>query len=97
MTTENGSSYSQSYVHLSQQELIFESDAEWVLSVLNSKAFKRILNYFRIDSAGAFQFENRVISVADEIEKDLKLKELGVMFPAGYLNEKYGVQMEGAI
>ena len=93
MTTENGSSYSQSYVHLSQQELIFESDAEWVLSILNSKAFKRILNYFRIDSTGAFQFENRVISVADEIEKDLKLKELGVVFPVGYLNKKYGVEV----
>lgn len=91
MTTENGSSYSQSIVHLSQQELIFESDAEWVLSLLNSKEFKKILRYMKINDAGEFSFENQVISLQDEIEKDLKLKELGVVFPVGYLNKKYGI------
>lgn len=97
MTTEDGASYSQSMVHLSQQELIFESDAEWILSILNSAAFKRIMAWFRLDTSGEFQFENQVISIEKEIEKDLKLKELGVVFPAGYLNEKYGVEMEVSI
>lgn len=93
MTTEDGASYSQSVVHLSQQELIFESDAEWVLSVLNSKEFRKILKFTGIIANGVFEFENQVISIEKEIEKDLKLKELGVIFPAGYLNEKYGITL----
>jgi len=90
MTTEDGSSRSQAEVHERTQESIFDADAKYVLDVLNwemSEAFSQ----FGI-AGGKWKYaESSTQKQMEEIERDLKLKELGVMFTNEELRLKYGL------
>lgn len=94
MVTESGSSRSQSEVHERTTANIYESDATYVLDALNYEFADR-LPLFGKNPKGKFIFEENH-SEADmaELDKDIKLKSLGLNLTPEYLAEKYGYPEE---
>jgi len=94
MVTDDGSSRSQSEVHERTTANIYESDATYVLDVLNYQ-FADKLPLFGKNSNGTFAFEeNHSAEDMTELDKDIKLKSLGLNLTPEYLAEKYGYPME---
>jgi len=91
MTTEDGSSRSQAEVHERTQDDIFDADGKYVLDLLNHK-FDTALSGYGIEG-GTWEFvESNTQQQMDEIERDLKLKELGVIFTNEEIREKYNLK-----
>ena len=92
MTTEDGSSRSQAEVHERTQEDIFDADGKYILDMLNWEFYEIFTNMFGLPTGGRWKFsESTTQKQVEEIEKDLKLKELGVMFTDQELRLKYGL------
>jgi len=90
MTTEDGSSKSQAEVHERVQDDIFDNDAQYVLDTFN-KDFKYVMEAFGF-IGGLFAYsESATAKQTEEIERDIKLKELGVMFTDKELRTKYNL------
>jgi phage gp29-like protein len=89
MTTDTGSSRAQAEVHQDQQGTIEQADKEFVLNYLNY-IFTDYLWIWGINPGGMFDFKES-LDVAGELEKDLKLKELGVI-NTSELYEKYSIE-----
>ena len=90
MTTENGSSRSQAEVHERTQEDIFDADGKYVLDVLNYEFYEVLNQLFGLPEGGRWSFvESNTLKQVEEIERDIKLKELGVMFTDAELRQKY--------
>ena len=90
MTTEDGSSRSQAEVHERVQDTIFDSDGKFILTLLNYDLAHIMASYGV--SGGRWKFvENSTTKQSDEIERDLKLKELGVIFTDAELRLKYDI------
>jgi hypothetical protein len=90
MTTEDGSSRSQAEVHERVQDDIFDNDAQYVLDIFN-KDFMLIMESYGF-KGGRFAFtESATATQTEEIERDLKLKELGVIFTDQELRIKYNL------
>jgi len=91
MTTEDGSSRSQAEVHERTQDDIFDADGKYVLDLLNHK-FDTALSGYGIEG-GTWEFvESNTQQQMEEIERDLKLKELGVVFTNEEIREKYNLK-----
>jgi hypothetical protein len=94
MVTDDGSSRSQSEVHERTTANIFEMDATYVLDVLNYQ-FADKLPLFGKNPTGKFAFEeNHSQQELTELDKDIKLKSLGLTLSPEYLAEKYGYPPE---
>jgi hypothetical protein len=92
MTTEQGSSRSQAEVHERTQAEIFAADDRYILNFLNYE-FYDFHKMFSLPSEGRWSFkEDSSVKQLREIEKDLKLKELGYTFTAEQIAEKYGLE-----
>jgi len=90
MTTEDGSSRSQSEVHERQQETIFDSDAKAELDFLNFD-FYELNEAYGIPNGGEWRYKlNTSSQLQDTLEIDKGLKELGFNFTQQYLSETYG-------
>ena len=90
MTTEDGSSKSQAEVHERVQDTIFDSDGKYILTLLNYDLAEVMASYGV--SGGRWKFvENSTTKQSDEIERDLKLKELGIVFTDAELRLKYDI------
>jgi len=90
MTTEDGSSRSQAEVHERVQDTIFDSDGKYILTLLNYDLAEVMASYGV--SGGRWKFvENSTTKQTEEIERDLKLKELGVIFTDAELRQKYDI------
>lgn len=90
MTTSDGSSRSQAEVHERTQDDIFDSDAKYILDVFNYELYD-IMLMLGLPEGGRWQFvENTTSNQIEEIEKDLKLKDLITINPV-YFYEKYNV------
>ena len=90
MTTEDGSSRSQAEVHERVQDTIFDSDGKFILTLLNYDLAHIMASYGV--SGGRWKFvENSTTKQSDEIERDLKLKELGIVFTDAELRLKYDI------
>ena len=88
MTTEDGSSRSQAEVHERTQNDIFDFDGKDVLNSLNYD-FSEALGL----SGGEWSFvESNTQQQMDELERDLKLKELGVVWTDQELRQKYNIK-----
>jgi phage gp29-like protein len=91
MTTEDGSSLSQSEVHAAQQHILLNADKRYVLNFLNYK-FNKFMPMFGAPEGGYFKFiESDSLSLSEQLDNDLKLQQLGVVFDEKYLREKYGI------
>ena len=90
MTTEDGSSRSQAEVHERTQEDIFDADGKYVLDLLNY-TFNDALAMYGVRGGQWAFVESNTQQQMDEIERDLKLKELGVIFTNEELRLKYGL------
>lgn len=89
MTTEDGSSRSQSEVHERVQETIFDADAKAELDWLNYH-FYEIQRLYDIPDGGKWEHvESATLKQLEEVELDLKLRELGLEFDADDLRERY--------
>jgi len=91
MTTEDGSSRSQAEVHERTQESILDSDAKFLLDVLNYEMFE-MLPAFGIAQNGKWQYmESATTKASQSVDLDLKIKELGYNFTPEYIAEKYNL------
>ncbi len=91
MGIEDGSSLSQAEVHERTMGKVFAADEEYILDVLNYQ-FSDYLELWGKKITGKFKFENdNSDQETKEIEKDLKLQQLGVIFTPEYLAEKYEI------
>jgi len=91
MTTDDGSSRSQSETHERVQETLFEGDSKMVIDVLNYD-FTEVLPMYGIPGGGTWRFiENTSIKRMQQAELDLKLKELGFIWTTEQLKERYGL------
>lgn len=91
MTTEDGASRSQAEVHERTQDTIFDGDAKYFLNVLNYQ-FYEIQAMFGIPQGGTWQYaDNNSAKAIRELEKDKMLRDLGYVFTAAQLEEKYGI------
>lgn len=94
MGIEDGSSRSQAEVHERTMGGVFESDATFVLDVLNYEFIDK-LPLFNKQAKGKFIFaESHTEEDMDELNKDAKLKSLGLNLTPEYLAEKYGIPIE---
>ncbi len=92
MTTQDGSSRSQAEVHERTQETIFDADAKFVLDVLNFDVYEQLIAMYNLPAGGRWQYvENAGTKQLQQVELDLKLKELGVVFTDQELRQKYGL------
>lgn len=92
MTTQDGSSRSQAEVHERTQETILDADAKFVLDVLNFDVYEQMQVLYKLPTGGRWQWvENAGTKQLQQIELDLKLKGLGVVFTNEELREKYGL------
>lgn len=91
MTMDDGSSRSQAEVHERSTEALFESDASLLLNMLNYDFYEIGVSMFGLPTGGRWSYvENAGTKQMQQVELDLKLKELGVMFTNEELREKYG-------
>ena len=73
---------------------VFESDATFVLDVLNYEFIDK-LPLFNKQAKGKFIFaESHTEEDMAELNKDAKLKSLGLNLTPEYLAEKYGIPIE---
>lgn len=92
MTTEDGSSRSQAEVHERTQDDIFDADGKYILDLLNYDLYDIFVKAYGLEKGGKWRFvENVTQKQIEEIDRDLKLKQLGVMFTEAELREKYGL------
>lgn len=92
MTTTDGASLSQAQVHERTQETIFDADGQLLLNILNYD-FVEVLPIFGVSNAGKWSFvENAGTKQNDQIEFDLKLKELGYLFTPQQIAQRYGIE-----
>jgi len=90
MTTEDGASRSQAEVHERVQDTIFDSDAKFVTDYLNYDWLDIGKKYGVM--GGKWQYaESGTQKMMQQIELDLKLKELGVLFTSDELRQKYNL------
>lgn len=95
MTTEQGSSRSQAEVHERTQSEIFASDEKYILDLLNYE-FHEYHKLWNIPE-GKWTFrDDSSVKLLAEIEKDLKLKELGYKFSQEYIADKYQLPYDPA-
>lgn len=90
MTTEDGSSRSQAEVHERTQEDIFDADGKYVLDVLNYEFYEVLNKLFSLPTGGRWEYIQAADSQVDQIETDLKLKDLITIDPE-YFYTKYNV------
>lgn len=91
MTTEDGSSLSQSEVHSEQQQILLNSDKKFMLAFLNTQ-FKENMSLWSVPDGGYFAYnDSEQLSTAEQLDNDLKLMQLGYTFKPEYLKEKYGI------
>lgn len=96
MTTEDGSSRSQAEVHERMQQTIFDNDSEYLLRFLNYE-FYEVQSMFGIPEGGRWQFvQSGSLKDKTEIEKDILLKQLGIIFTDEELRKKYGIEPAAA-
>lgn len=94
MGIEDGSSRSQAEVHERTMGNVFESDATYVLDVLNYEFIEK-MPLFNKTVSGKFIFEeSHTDEDMQELDKDTKLKNLGLNLTPEYLAEKYGIPIE---
>jgi hypothetical protein len=92
MTMDDGSSRSQAEVHERSTEALFDSDAMMVLNMLNYDFYEVGVKMYNLPQGGRWSYvENAGTKQAQQVELDLKLKELGVMFTDEELRAKYGI------
>jgi len=92
MTTEDGSSRSQAEVHERTQESIFDADAKRFINFMNYH-FADIQEMYAIPTGGQWRYaESNTGKQEQELERDLKLKELGYVFTQEELAEKYDLK-----
>jgi phage gp29-like protein len=92
MTTQDGSSRSQAEVHERTQETVTDADAKMVLDTLNFDLYEMFVKLYGLPAGGRWQWvENAGTKQLQQIEFDLKLKELGVVFTDQELRAKYGL------
>ena len=91
MTTEDGSSRSQAEVHERTQEDIFDADAKSFLNFMNYQ-FYDIHSMYGIPDGGDWRFaESGTVKQQQQIELDLKLKELGYIFTMDEIKQRYNL------
>jgi len=94
MVIDEGSSRSQGEVHERTTANVYESDATYLLDVLNYQ-FAEKLPLFGKNPSGKFIFEeSHTAEDMAELDKDIKLKSLGLSLTPEYLAEKYGYPKE---
>ncbi len=94
MVTDEGSSRSQGEVHERTTANIYESDATYLLDVLNYQFYDK-LGLWGKQANGKFIFEeSHTAEDMAELDKDIKLKSLGLTLTPEYLAEKYGYPKE---
>lgn len=91
MTTDSGSSRAQAEVHSGEQNMIELADREMVLNYLNYIFWDYLPLWGINPTNGVFMLKD-TMRVADEIEKDLKLKALGYNFTPEQIAKKYGLE-----
>ena len=90
MTTESGASRSQAEVHERTQETIFDADSKLILDLLNYE-LSDVMQMFGV-TGGEWKFvENTSTKMMEQVEFDLKLKELGVVFTNEEIRAKYQI------
>ena len=93
MTTQNGSSRSQSETHKEVEESINKSDRRFVQRVLNTLLLPRLAKRGYPVEGGYFYFPEagESLSLKDQLDMDVKLvNELGVALDEDYFYETYG-------
>ncbi len=93
MTTQNGSSRSQSETHKAVEESINKSDRRFVQRVLNTLLLPRLAKRGYPVEGGYFYFTEagESLSLKDQLDMDVKLvNELGIALDDDYFYETYG-------
>jgi phage gp29-like protein len=92
MTMDAGSSRSQAEVHERSTESLFDADAVMVLNMLNYDFYEIGVNMFNLPQGGRWSFvENATTKNMQQVELDLKLAQLGVVFTNDELRKKYNL------
>jgi hypothetical protein len=74
------------------QETIFDGDCKYLLNFLNYD-FYEIQQMYGVPPGGRWQYVQSGSLVDEkEIEKDLKLKELGIVFTDAEIRKKYNIE-----
>lgn len=90
MTTDNGSSRSQAEVHERTTETLLDADGAMLLNVLNYDFYEIGVKMYGLPEGGRWSYiENAGTKQLEQIEMDLKLKELGLLFTDEEIRAKY--------
>ena len=90
MTTDNGSSRSQAEVHERTTETLLDADSAMLLNVLNYDFYEIGVKMYGLPEGGRWSYiENAGTKQLEQIEMDLKLKELGLLFTNEEIRAKY--------
>lgn len=90
MTTDNGSSRSQAEVHERTTETLLDADSSMLLNVLNYDFYEIGVKMYGLPEGGRWSYiENAGTKQLEQIEMDLKLKELGLLFTNEEIRAKY--------
>lgn len=94
MTTDNGSSRSQSEVHETTTNSLVKSDKMYLEYWVNKKLIPFLNQYHNFNISGYFMFDDtEVVSINEQFERDIKLMQY-YKVPTNYITEKYGVPVE---
>jgi len=92
MTMDAGSSRSQAEVHERSTESLFDADAVMVWNMLNYDFYEIGVNIFNLPQGGRWSYvENATTKNMQQVELDLKLAQLGVVFTNDELRKKYNL------
>jgi len=90
MTTSDGSSRSQAEVHERTTETLLDADSAMLLNVLNYDFYEIGVKMYGLPEGGRWSYiENAGTKQLEQIEMDLKLKELGLLFTNEEIRAKY--------
>jgi SPP1 gp7 family putative phage head morphogenesis protein len=96
MTTDNGSSRSQSEVHQETANLFTEADKRFVAGVINDQYFPLLAHHDPRFANAEFKFaEDREISITEQLAVDTWLND-NFEIPTKHFAEKYGVPITAA-
>jgi SPP1 gp7 family putative phage head morphogenesis protein len=95
MTTDNGSSRSQSEVHERVAKNIQAQDMRWIKHVVNKQLMPRLQKLGVISGLAEFSWDqDELLSLTEQKDVDDMILRNGYTIPSSYFVEKYGVPVE---
>ena len=96
MTLDNGSSRSQSEVHLEVVKNVIETDADFIRDLVNNKLIPfMVMHGFPVQGARFDWDESIDYSPADQIKYEQMLLDAGYEIDPEYFSEKYNIKITG--